>query len=334
MSTLNVMGVDDDSGEMRVWKSANTLNVSTLQNPDEGGSVSLTAGSAQDGVSDAGTINLNAGSSGQFSGATLRVKGSSPGDTVGGGVTMSGGTVATAVGDGGAVTISSGAGGETSGAGGAISLTAGSAQGGNSDGGSIIQRAGTPAGAGTEGSVQMQDSHGGSRFISQFGLGAAIQNGGDFNAIHDTSLLSADRNFKYPDQAGTFALISDTTPVSHARATAQTAANTNVLTVTVPAADTTYQLLTNVLVTTSTAFSFGVTVDYTDEGNTSRTLTIPVAQLAGTLITAITNVTGAGPYEGVSLTIRCKASTSIVFKTAGTFTTCQYNVDASAIKIA
>lgn len=141
--------------------------------------------------------------------------------------------------------------------------------------------------------------------------------------------------------SGTDTVIDGNSPASvnvnssaHARATAQVAANTNVLTYTVGASDTTFQVLANVLVTTSTLHSFGVTVDYTDESNTARTLTIPMSQLAGTLITAITNATGAGPYEGVALTIRCKAATNIVFKTAGTFTTVTYNVDASISQIA
>ncbi len=122
--------------------------------------------------------------------------------------------------------------------------------------------------------------------------------------------------------------------VATGRTTAQTAANTNILTYTVGAADATFQILSNVLVTASTLHSIGVTVDYTDEGNTARTLTIPFAQLAGTLITAITNGTGVGPYEGVDLVIRAKAATSIVFKTAGTFTTVTYNADCTVTQIA
>lgn len=66
----------------------------------------------------------------------------------------------------------------------------------------------------------------------------------------------------------------------------------------------------------------------------ARTVTIPFARLDGTIITAITNVTGAGPYEGIPLTIRAKASTNVVFKTTGTFTGITYNVDCSVIQVA
>lgn len=117
------------------------------------------------------------------------------------------------------------------------------------------------------------------------------------------------------------------------RATAQTAANTSVSTYTVGVADGSFIVSCNVLVTTSTAHSFTVTCTYTDEGNTSRTVTFNVQQLGGTLVTSITNITGAGPYEGVPLHIRAKASTAITIKTAGTFTTVTYNVEGVITQI-
>jgi hypothetical protein len=107
--------------------------------------------------------------------------------------------------------------------------------------------------------------------------------------------------------------------------TAQTAAVASVATFT-PTADGLFEISTNVNVTTSTTHSFAVQVTYTDEGNTARTLTVPMAQLAGTTVAAITNVTGAGPYEGVKLAIRAKASTAITILTSGTFTSVTYNV--------
>ncbi len=121
--------------------------------------------------------------------------------------------------------------------------------------------------------------------------------------------------------------------VATGRATAQTAANANVLTYAVPAADHSYVISANVNVTTSTLHNFTVTVAYTDETNTAQTLTLPFAQLAGTLVTAITNATGAGPYEGLSVKIRCKASTNIVIATTGTFTTVVYNVEGAVVLI-
>ena len=98
---------------------------------------------------------------------------------------------------------------------------------------------------------------------------------------------------------------------------------------TVGAADGTFEVGCNVLVTTSTSHSFSCDVTYTDEGNTARTLVLPVAQLAGSFVTSglITNATGAGPYESPTMTIRAKAATAITVRTSagGTYTTVIYN---------
>lgn len=111
------------------------------------------------------------------------------------------------------------------------------------------------------------------------------------------------------------------------RAAAQIAAVTSVATYTVGAADGSFLISANVLVTTSTLHNFTVTCAYTDESNVARTLTLSFSQLTGAFITAITNATGAGPYEGVPLHLRCKAATAITIATTGTFTTVVYNVD-------
>jgi hypothetical protein len=103
-----------------------------------------------------------------------------------------------------------------------------------------------------------------------------------------------------------------------------------------PAADGTFQLGANVLVTTSTTHTFTVTVAYTDEGNTGRTLTLTFSQVSGTLLTAITNVTGLGAYEGVPLIVRAKGGTAITIQTAagGTYTGVVYNASAFITQIA
>lgn len=113
------------------------------------------------------------------------------------------------------------------------------------------------------------------------------------------------------------------------RATAQTAANANVASFTVGAADGSFDVVANVLVTTSTVHNFTATVAYTDEGNTARVLTLQFSNLAGTFLTAIANAAGAVPYEGVAVSIRCKANTSITIATAagGTYTTVAYNIE-------
>jgi hypothetical protein len=119
------------------------------------------------------------------------------------------------------------------------------------------------------------------------------------------------------------------------RATAQTAANASVATYT-PAADGSFLVTANVLVTTSSAEAFTVTVSYTDEGNTARVLTFNFSLIAGTLSPNIAFANGAVPYEGIPLAIRAKAATAITIKTAagGTYTGCTYNVEGSISQLA
>ena len=118
------------------------------------------------------------------------------------------------------------------------------------------------------------------------------------------------------------------------RSTAQTAAVASVATFTVGASDASFLVSANVLVTTSTSHSFTVTCAYTDEGNTARTLTLTFSSIGGTLLTAITDVTGAGPYEGIPLHIRAKTATAITIATTGTFTTLVYNVEGLIQQVA
>ena len=116
---------------------------------------------------------------------------------------------------------------------------------------------------------------------------------------------------------------------SHGRVEATTNARAAAAaTYTVGAADGSFRVSGNVLVTTSTTHSFSLDVSYTDESNVARGLILPMAQLAGAFVTGglITNVTGAGPYESPAMHIRCKAATSITIRvSAGTFTTVVYN---------
>lgn len=112
------------------------------------------------------------------------------------------------------------------------------------------------------------------------------------------------------------------------RVTAQTAAAASVATYTLGATDGTFEVSANILITTSTTYSFNVTVAYTDEGNTARTLTLSFSTLAGVISNAaISNLGGAVPYEGTPLHIRCKASTAITIATTGTFTSVTYNCE-------
>lgn len=118
------------------------------------------------------------------------------------------------------------------------------------------------------------------------------------------------------------------------RVTAQVAAAAAFATYTVGAADGSFLISANLLVTASVTNSFTCTCTYTDEGNTSRTLNMTFSQITGTLLTTITNVTGTGAYEGVPLHIRAKASTAITFATVGTFTSVTYNAEAQITQIA
>lgn len=108
------------------------------------------------------------------------------------------------------------------------------------------------------------------------------------------------------------------------RATGQTAANTSVVTYTNGATDGTFLISANANITSFIAGTFNVTVDYTDETNTARTLTLNFSSITGTIGIALA---AAGPFEGIPSQIRCKASTAITFKTAGTFTSLTYNVE-------
>ena len=107
---------------------------------------------------------------------------------------------------------------------------------------------------------------------------------------------------------------------------------------TVGAADGTFEVSANVLVTTSTTHSFSMDVSYTDEGNSARTLILPMTQLAGTLLAdaLITNTTGAGPYHSPVLLIRCKAATAITIRASagGTYTTVVYNTEGVITQVA
>ena len=127
--------------------------------------------------------------------------------------------------------------------------------------------------------------------------------------------------------------------VAQARAAAVTNTGTaSIATFTVGAADGTFQVSGNALVTTSNTHSFSLDCTYTDEGNNARTLVLPIAQLAGAFITAglITNVTGVGPYETAIMHIRAKAATAITIRTSagGTFTDVVYNVDGTIKQLA
>lgn len=115
------------------------------------------------------------------------------------------------------------------------------------------------------------------------------------------------------------------------RSTAQTAAVASVATYTVGAADGSFWISANANVTAFVAGTFNVTCAYTDEGNTSRTVSLNFSSITGTLGIAIA---AAGAFEGIPLHIRAKASTAITIATTGTFTSVTYNVEGNIAQIA
>ncbi len=125
------------------------------------------------------------------------------------------------------------------------------------------------------------------------------------------------------------------TPVTK-RATGQTAANASVATLTVGAADSSYMVSANILVTTSGSEAFTATVTYTDEGNTVRTFTLGFETISGALSGNISFANGAVPYLGAPVHIRAKAATAITIKTSavGTYTGCTYNIEGVITQIA
>lgn len=131
-----------------------------------------------------------------------------------------------------------------------------------------------------------------------------------------------------------YGLLTSPTYGTHGRSTAQTAAVASVATTTVGAADGSFLISANILISTSTLHSFSCTCTYTDEGNTSRTLTLNFSQLTGAFVTTLTNALGASAYEGVPVHIRAKSGTAITLATTGTFTTVTYNVEGHITQIA
>lgn len=111
----------------------------------------------------------------------------------------------------------------------------------------------------------------------------------------------------------------------------------SIATYTVGAADGTFEVSANCLVTTATTHSFSLDVTYTDEGNTARTMILPIYSLAGTPVTnaLIVNTGGTVPYEAPAQTIRAKAATAITVRTSagGTYTTVTYNARGSIKQI-
>lgn len=114
------------------------------------------------------------------------------------------------------------------------------------------------------------------------------------------------------------------------RATAQTAAVASVATYT-PAADGSFEVGGNVVVTTYASGSFNEQVTWTDESNTSRTVNLLSSY--ATNVFAV-NIASQNYYAMATIAIRAKAGTAITVLTSGTFTSLTYNVEGFIRQIA
>lgn len=121
------------------------------------------------------------------------------------------------------------------------------------------------------------------------------------------------------------------------RLTALTATSGAIATVT-PAADGSFDVCANVLVTTATTHAFNVLCTYTDEGNTARSAILAFRNVGTTtaLVSSVANAVGTVPYMGVPQRIRVKGGTAITILTdaAGTYTTVVYNAEGTIKQVA
>lgn len=121
--------------------------------------------------------------------------------------------------------------------------------------------------------------------------------------------------------------------VKYNRDDAATAAIPALLAYSVGVDDESLEVSCNVLVTTATSHGFTVTCSYTDEGGTSRTATLNMQILSGSIVTSIANADGAIPHMGLPTHIRAKGGTTVTIATTGTFTTVTYNIEAIIKKL-
>ena len=113
------------------------------------------------------------------------------------------------------------------------------------------------------------------------------------------------------------------------RVTGQVAANSSVASYTNGSSDATFIVGANANCTAYSSGSFSINVSYTDEGGTARTVPFQGHFTSG----YGTTISGTGAFEGQTLMIRAKASTTITITTSGTFTSLTYNAEGSIMRI-
>lgn len=123
--------------------------------------------------------------------------------------------------------------------------------------------------------------------------------------------------------------------VANNRITAQSSVGTTITSYANPATDGTFEIVETITVTAagSTASFTGICT-YTDEGNTSRTLTLDWAIPGSVFPSTITTAQGAVQYAGTVRQIRVKASTTITLTTAGTIGGATFNGEGTIKQVA
>lgn len=256
------------------------------------------------------TIRAGSGLSGNTQGGNLKLFGGDAAGTAdGGAIFIQGGTATDATTTAGGTSVQGG--NNASGNGGTSGLIGGSTSAGTGVGGAVYLAGGKSFG-GTNGDI---------RFYKDSTLPSTY-------ASFDLSLIATTaKTYSFLNATGNIPSVA-----GHARLTGQTGA-ASLTTYTVPNVDSSYLISANILITTATLHSFTCTCTYTDESNTSRTLTLNFSTVAGVLTPTVVNTNGAIAYEGVPLHIRAKASTTIIIATTGTFTTVAYNFEEMITQI-
>lgn len=105
-----------------------------------------------------------------------------------------------------------------------------------------------------------------------------------------------------------------------------------------PSADCTVVLYVEVTVVTATTHNFTVQLNFTNESGTASGSVITFVKGDGTgggaTTQAITNAGGAISYLGIPITLRLKGGTTLSYLTGGTFTTVNYNIEATVAQAA
>jgi len=182
-----------------------------------GGFLTIQAGLGN-GTGNGGSMNIYAGEAGATgNGGTLNLTAGGGGATAGNGgsISISGGYPNGSTGNGGNVGIYGSDAAATSGDGGSVELFSGNAQGGNSNGGNIAIVAGTKTGSGTDGYVYVQDGVGNNIYMDNaemdFGHSSKVYNffsAGIKAIINTASVISTDKTFTFPNQTGTFSIVT------------------------------------------------------------------------------------------------------------------------------